>query len=79
MFITFGLDKFKKLMDGYVKITLLDQSGKIVNATLCTTQGNLLFAEKNKKPELVEKILACIKNSDSSKTLQTEKYADNPL
>lgn len=79
MFITFDVNKSNNLMDGYVKITLLDQSGKIVDATLCTTQGNLLFAEENKKPELVEKILACIKNSDTGKTLQTEKYAENSL
>jgi len=78
MFIIFVEHNSNKPMDGYVKITLLDQSGKIVNATLCTTQGNLLFAEENKKPELVEKILACLKNQHTETKFLSE-YGENQL
>jgi len=45
---------------------------------LLYTKGNLLFAEENKKPELVEKILACLKNQHAETKLLSQ-YAENQL
>lgn len=50
-------------MSGYIKIVLLDETGKTINSSLCTTDGNLVFnhRDKDKMPFLVQQILKLIK------------------
>ncbi len=58
-------------MNGYIKIVLLDETGKITNSSLCTADGNLLFNEKklDKSPLIVQKILQVIKRNSQQKIL----------
>lgn len=58
-------------MNGYIKIVLLDETGKITNSSLCTTDGNLLFNEEkvNKSPLIVQKILQVVKHNSKQKFL----------
>jgi len=56
-------------MNGYIKIVLLDETGKITNSSLCTTDGNLLFNEEklHKPPILVQEILQLVKSNSQQK------------
>lgn len=58
-------------MNGYIKIVLLDETGKITNSSLCTTDGNLLFNEDKlyKSPLLVQKILQVVKHNSQQKII----------
>lgn len=51
-------------MPGYIKIVLLDETGKTINSSLCTTDGNLVFDHKKKEdmPSIVQQILKLIEN-----------------
>jgi len=57
-------------MNGYIKIVLLDETGKITNSSLCTTDGNLLFNEEKREdpPVLIQEILNLVKH-DSQQNL----------
>lgn len=58
-------------MNGYIKIVLLDDTGKITNSSLCTTEGNLLFNEEKlqEPPILVQEILQLVKSNSQQKIL----------
>ncbi len=51
-------------MPGYIKIVLLDETGKTINSSLCTIDGNLVFNHKKKEdmPSIVQQILKLIEN-----------------
>lgn len=51
-------------MPGYIKIVLMDETGKTINSSLCTTDGNLVFNQRDivNKPAIIKQILNLIKN-----------------
>lgn len=51
-------------MPGYIKIVLMDETGKTINSSLCTTDGNLVFNQRDivNKPAIIKQILKLIKN-----------------
>jgi len=51
-------------MPGYIKIVLMDETGKTINSSLCTTDGKLVFNQRDidNKPAIVKQILKLIKN-----------------
>jgi len=57
-----------KFMPGYIKIVLMDETGKTINSSLCTTDGKLVFNQRdiNTQPVIVQQILNLIKDEDIS-------------